>query len=742
MKRIALIIILLFFVLTFFGQTETSISNLKKDFKIGLVLSGGGAKGFAHIGVLKAIEEAGIEIDYIGGTSMGSIIGALYASGYSPEQMEEIIKNMGFENYMDEEISREQKPFYLKEIGDKYLFKLPIIDNKISLPSGWTSGQTVMNQLSKYLQHVSNITEFDKLPIPFLCIATDLEKGESVILKDGDLALAVRASSAYPTVVSPLEREGKLLIDGGLFNNFPVEEVKNMGADFIIGVDVSSLKLYSKDELKSIVKIMEQMVSFQMVNDAIKSKSKLTDIYINPLDEKLYTTFSFDKKEEITKFGYDIAMLQIDKLKEIGALQNKQSYSRPKIELKNEFLVKGIKFTGNKKFKYAYLIEKLQLRMGKTITFDNLYRGLNSLWATDNFTQIQHKVVLNGNEGIIYIDLKENAYKSHIQIGVHYDELFKSGVLLNWTDKHVLFGNDYFSTDFVIGENFRYNLNYFVDNGVHMSVGLQSVLQNFEFDTDFINENSSFDPEMNYKTIRYSNITNRLNFQFAFSNNLALGFGFEHKYQHIKDMNPQANEIEFENAHYGGLYTYLKYDSYDNRMFPKKGIYFDISGNWNIMSNSSLIEFDPFLQGRIAFGYAYPAFKNFSTHFHSEAALSFEKNSNPFLDFHLGGNNDNYMNDFNSFYGYPFAAFGNSSYLKSTLTFRYELMKNNFIGVAANVAKVHDNFVDGFDFSKDTMTGFGLIYGVKSLAGPIQFTYSRSPEFKKNLFSIKIGYWF
>lgn len=734
------IITLLFVLLPYVVLPQKTNS---KDFKVGLVLSGGGAKGFAHIGVLKAIDEAGLKIDYIGGTSMGAIIGSLYASGYSGMEIENIVKTFDFENYMDDEVSRSIKPFYLKEIDDKYRVKLPVYRNRLQLPSGFSNGQKMMNQFSKYTQHVSQIHDFNQLPIPFLCIATDLENGNEVVLRSGDLLEAVRASAAYPTVVKPIEINGKLLADGGIVNNFPVTEVRQMGADYIIGVEVASHDLYTKDELFSAVNIMEQLVSYQMVNDSLIRKHDLTDMYFRPIS-KDYSTFSFDKASEIIDFGYQYAMQKMDSLLILSKKNPVNNQKTNRNVVLNRFVVKDITIKGNNHYNYDYIIEKLQIKLGKIISFDNLSDGINRLWSTDNFTQITHKVILNNNgEGTIVIDVQESPVKQFIRIGGHYDERFAAGVLVNYTHKQLLFGTDYFSADAVIGEHFRYNLNYFVDNGIHLSVGLQSVFQNFDFTTNFINNNSSFDSGLNKRSIRFSSFTNKINFQYVYKDNFAVGFGAEQNYYRSKFINiNETDEIELVNAAYYNLFTYLKFDSFDHKMFPKKGLTVDALGKWYVSSSDHINPFQPFLQGKINFGRAFKIYNNIYGIIKSEAGLSFKKNENPFLDFHVGGTNDNYLYNYTSFYGLPYVTLGNNSYLKTSVTANIEWKKNHFLGITGNVARADTNVLKNFKLTENVFSGFGLHYGINSIAGPIEVSYSRSPQADKGYWAVKYGFWF
>lgn len=715
---------------------------VQKPLKVGLVLSGGGAKGFAHIGILKAIDEAGLKIDYIGGTSMGAIVGSLYAAGYTGKEIESIVKTFDFENYMEDEVSRSIKPFYLKEMDDKYSVKLPVYQDKLQLPSGFSNGQNMMNQYSKYTQHISDIHDFNQLPIPFLCVATDLENGEQVVLRKGDLNDAIRASAAYPTVVKPIEIDGKLLADGGIVNNFPVVEVRNMGADFLIGVEVASHDLYTKKDLFSAVNIMEQMVSYQMVNEKMTKKCDLTDMYFRPVS-KNFSTFSFDKADSIIDVGYRFAMQKIDSLKILAQLNPVTNHVINRNVVLNRFVVKAINISGNSHYPYSYMIEKLQLKIGKIVSFDNLADGINRLWSTDNFTQISHKVLLDNGEGTIVIDIQESPVKQFVKIGGHYDERFGAGVVVNYTHKQLLFGNDYLSADVVMGEKFRYNFNYFVDNGVHMSIGLQSVFQRFDFTTDFTNKNTTFDATLNKRSIDFLSFTNKINFQLVYRDNFAVGFGAEHNYYYsaFKNINTDDSNDLVNNSFYN-LYTYLKFDSFDDRMFPKKGSTFDAEGKWYVGSTDNSDSFRPFLQGKVTFGRAFTLYRKFFGIIKSEAGMSFRENKNPYLDFHVGGMNDNYLYHYTSFYGLPYEAIGNNSYLKSAFTLNYEWRKNHFIGLTGNITRVEKNFLADFNLINNTLSGWGLHYGIKSLAGPIEIIYSRSPQVDKNFWSVKYGFWF
>jgi NTE family protein len=244
------------------------------------VLSGGGAKGLAHIGVLKVIEEAGIKIDYIGGTSMGAIVGGLYASGYTARQLDSIFKTADFEAIIQDFIPRKSKNFYEKENDERYAIMLPFSNFKLGVPASLSKGLYNYNMITRLTNHVYHVRDFNELPIPFLCIATDIETGEEVLLNKGFLAQAILASGAFPTLYSPIEIDGKYLIDGGVVNNYPIEDLKKMGADIIIGVDVQD-DLKDREQLQDASRILVQISNLQMIQ-RMNNNREMTDIYIKP----------------------------------------------------------------------------------------------------------------------------------------------------------------------------------------------------------------------------------------------------------------------------------------------------------------------------------------------------------------------------------------------------------------------------------------------------------------------------
>ena len=227
--------------------------------RIGLVLSGGGARGAAHIGVLKALEELHIPIDYIAGTSMGAVVGGLYAGGLSPQQLEQDLLHVDWDSAFSDQSPRRDMPFRRREDDLNHLVKLNLgyKDGRFVLPRALIAGQNLTANLRGLTLPVAAISDFNQLPVPFRAVATDISDGTMVVLDHGDLASAIRASMSIPGVFAPVEIDGRLLVDGGLVRNLPVDVVRAMGADVVIAVDIGT-PLLARKELDSVLGISTQ----------------------------------------------------------------------------------------------------------------------------------------------------------------------------------------------------------------------------------------------------------------------------------------------------------------------------------------------------------------------------------------------------------------------------------------------------------------------------------------------------
>ncbi len=746
MKQIVTIWFFLFSIVSF-GQEQ------QEDLKVGLVLSGGGAKGLAHIGALRVIEESGVRIDYIGGTSMGAVIGSLYAAGYSTRQLDSIFGAVDFETLIRDEVPRQAKTFYEKEDAEKYALTLPFDKFHVSFPSGISKGQNIYNLLSRLLIHVKDEDDFNELPIPFFCIATNVETGQEVVLDKGYLPRAVTASAALPSLLSPVTIGDIMYVDGGIVNNYPVDRVKALGADIVIGIDVQDT-LRGRKELKSALDLMVQINNYRTIEDMIEKKKK-TDIYINPLIDD-FTVVSFDEGRKIIEAGIDAASMKKTDLEDLASRQLPKERRNVEFDSQKPLYVRHVNIEGNENYTKAYILGKLKLKVPAEITYEEFNQGVNNLSATGNFDGIDYNLVEdpdNTGEYIIRFLVKESDSKTVLRLGVHHDGLFRTAGLINITTKRLLTSNDVASVDFIVGDNLRYNLDYYIDKGYYWSYGGSSSFNTFKSDVSvnfILRDLELTEPPagLNKISLAYEDFTNTLFMQTVFKRSFLLRFGGEHKWLRYlsetigQDENNLPRTI-FENNNYFSAYGILKYDTFDNKYFPKSGLYFEGDFHWYLFSQGINEDFSPFSVAKAELSYAAAFTDKLSLIFTSEGGVKIGGRETTSFDFFAGGYGFKPLNNIIPFYGYEALSIRGDTYLKSELTFDYEIFRHHHVNVSGNIANIGNGllergeWIDGIDYS-----GFAVGYGLETLLGPIELKYSFSPERSTDEWYVNVGFRF
>ena len=643
MQKLALV----FTFILCFGVSRAQNIETDQSIKVGLVLSGGGAKGMAHIGALKVIEEAGITIDYIGGTSMGAIVGSLYASGYSANELDSIFRQADFSDLIQDNLPRGAKTFYEKEDSERYALSLPFNKFKISFPKAISGGQRIYNGLVRLLYHVKDVNDFNNLPIPFFCIATDIETGAEVLLNKGYLPEAVMASGTFPSLFEPAELDGQILIDGGVLNNYPIMEVKQLGADIIIGVDVQH-ELRDRESLQSATDILLQINNFRTVDD-MKTKVNETDIYIRP-DIEDFSVIDFDLVEPIIENGKMAALEHMETLRNLAAKQNRVRKTHKKIETKDSIFINRLILEGNINYSRAYVKGKLRINLPVKTTFQKLQLGISNLAATNNFTTIRYELVSNELGEDLILRLKENPNKAYLRLGVHYDDLYKTAALINLTKKNLFMNDDVASIDFALGDNIRYNFQYYLDKGSYWSFGVNSRLNDFDYEIDLDVISSNFRVAnvagINEINLNVSDFTNQLYLQTVFKEEFAFIIGAEHKLLKYSTRTysnqdsivspPEGNErLYFENSNYFGAYGKLILDTYNDRYFPSKGLYFNGDFHLYLFSSDFNDNFKEFSIAQAKFGGAFPIVGKLSVNLTTEGGFKLGNSDVKALDFVL-----------------------------------------------------------------------------------------------------------
>ena len=739
-------------VLVFFMLGVVFCYNLKAqeedEPKVGLVLSGGGAKGFAHIGVLKVIDSLGLKVDYVAGTSMGAIIGSLYATGYSGKQLEALFNSQDFNVLINDEFERSSKTFYERENAEKYAVSLPFDKFSISLPSGLSRGQNVYNLLYQLMLPVSEVEDFKNLPIPFFCIATDIETGESLVMDKGNLAEVVTASGALPSLFQPVVINGRILIDGGVTNNFPVEELRKRDMDVIIGVDVQDV-LKDRESLKSALEILIQINNFRTI-DAMKDKASLTDIYIKP-DITNFSVISFGEGRDIIENGEIAATKKLAQLIEIKATK-KSTISRPSLSPLDSLRISNVFIDGEKRFTKSYILGKLRLIDNEKISYQKFKKGINNLIATNNFNTFRYRLEATEQDSTYELkgEVKESETSTFLKLGVHYDRLYKSAALANITKQQLIFKNDLASLDVILGDNSRYNFDYFIDKGFYISIGIKSRFNHFSKGVNpafILDEDSPILNTLNKLDVDLNDFTNQVYLQTIFRRDFALRLGGEYKRLKITSETlieeNQDNDVTFENSDYYSVYGNLVFDDYDNPYFPKRGFYFNGDFHWYLGASDFNSDFAPFSIAKADIGYAFSFTDKASMKIETQGGFKIGDETTNSLNFALGGYGRNFINNFFSFYGYDYLDITGDSFVKACFTLDYRLFNNHHLLLAANYANVENGLLKSTNWlSAPDYSGYALGYSLETFLGPLEGKFTYSPETGNSYWFFNLGFWF
>lgn len=702
--------------------------------KIGVVLSGGGAKGFAHIGALKVLVEAGVPIDYVGGTSMGGIIGGLFALGYHPDSLEKLVMAQDWETLLADQISRKDLSMTEKGEDGKYFFALPFQNKKLSLPKGLVAGQSIYNIISYYCSPGYGIHDFSQFEIPFLCIATDIVTGESVTLDHGYLPDALRATMAIPSVFSPIEIDGKLLVDGGLVNNFPVQEVIDMGADIIIGVDVTD-PLMKQNELNSLLKILNQSTSF-LRKPLHDQGVKATDILIRP-DLNEYGVSSFASADSLILRGERAARLGLPQILAMLDSINKISQTKPSYILdakpQDSIYISEIVIEGIAKVSPNFVQSVLQLEILKYQSVKNIYKSITKLYGSQNFDKISYRFEpLEGNRNRFVLELKEKE-GGEFKVGINYDSDFKAAFLLNLTFRNVLLSNGRLLFDLALGDNNSFRANYLYDRGWKPGFGLQFGAQNFTAYT-YENKNraGSFD---------FSNALVDVFSQSNIADFTVIGGGIQFEFSSLK---PDVFLVDFESTYeYNtNLVGFLTMDNLNDLNYPTSGFRFDSRFKFVMNMEDSLSNrVDPmaFLSAR--YKHAFPVIPGVTLIASGSfgSLLTHGIYTLPQYNMFLGGLRDNDLNGIFPFVGLEFMQVTNYNTLVGRVDLQYQFYKNFFLTPRWNIGFNSANLQDLFQEQK-AINGYGVSLGVKTLIGPIEVTVMNSDYTHKVLGYFTLGY--
>jgi len=421
---ITLLNFLIFSTVSFPLKAQAREKGLKlKRPKIGLVLGGGGARGVAHIGILKVLEENNVPVDYIAGTSMGAIVGGLYASGLSPERIEEIFNEMDWYDIFSDRPSEKYLSFRHKQDQKQLMdFEMGVKNGRLVLPKGFIPGQKLGFELKKLTLHVADIDNFDNLPVPFRAVSADLANGDMVVHNKGNLSEAIRASMSIPGIFPPIKIDGRVLVDGGIVNNLPIDVVKQMGADIIIAVDVGT-PLKDTTELRSMVDITVQVINILTMQNVNYSTSLIgeKDILIRP-DLGDITAQDFPRTPEAIKIGEKAAQNIADKIKQYSVSPEayRKYLARQRAGQSPPIKIDFIEVESPVRVSPKAIKGRIKTKVGAPLDLKILEQDLTRIYAMEDFEAVNFKIVERDDEKGLLIDTKEKEWgPNYLRFGLN-----------------------------------------------------------------------------------------------------------------------------------------------------------------------------------------------------------------------------------------------------------------------------------------------------------------------------------
>jgi NTE family protein len=484
----------------------------------------------------------------------------------------------------------------------------------------------------------------------------------------------------------------------------------------------------------------------------MKHKKDSTDIYLRP-DIGEYNLISFNERKQIIALGDSAATRQFEALKN---LRNRQSTHSRKRNIANpkpqdSIHITSVSLSGNENYTRSYILGKLKLDPPITLSYDDFGDRINNLAATQNFERIGHRFENTEDGKLLSVALQESDNRQFIRLGLHYDDLFRSAALVNFTRKQVLFNNDIASFDFIIGDNLRYEFNYYIDQGYYWSVGLRSSSDAFQkgVRVDLLEQTSALDfSTVNRVTLDYQTFTNQIYLQTLFIKEFSLDLGIQHKFLDIETLTVEDDDLTqpgfiFEQTNFYGPYGQIKFDTLDDLYFPTSGVYFDGDFDLYLYASDFNPNFSEFAIANASFLYVERLFSNLTLQFGLDSGFKIGGSDVGSLDFFLGGYGNKKVNNLVPFYGYDFISITGDSYVKGQFLLDYELFKTHHINLGANFANAGQNIFTNNDFlSSPDFSGYTIGYGIKTFLGPLELKYSYSPEIEQSEIYISLGFRF
>ena len=711
-------------------QTIKKLKNDKdrNDLKVALVLSGGGAKGYAHLGVLRVLEKEDIKIDYIAGTSIGALVGTLYSIGYSIDEIEKVLDNLNIESFLESGADLTGLDLDKKETLKKYSFYINF-DNELnySLPKGFRETEELYLVVKNLLKNYENTKNFNNFPIPLRVVATNLNTGETKSFSEGDIAKILTASMAIPTIFEPVEVNGALYVDGLVSRNLPVEEAYDMGADLVIASDVGT-PVVKKDNY-NILSVLNQMIAIQSSYITKDSKEKAT-VLISP-DIKNISATDTTKRKDLIELGEVATQGQIAKLREFPKNSSNNKRINIQKEKRNSFVINKIEYDPKFDKNTIDILNNIFIvLLNKPISESDIEKKIVDVYNSKYMDKLYYTV----EDGVLHLD-GEKGHLNRVGVGFNYQTgygtTFNVGTDLFFSGK---FGNN-INLNFKFGDYLGADLGTLTYYGIRNRFG---ILTNIGY-----NESPFFLYDKRRKTAKFMNREAYLNIGIFNqpSNNSMISYGILSKLSSLKqDTGGSLSQNLEYSENQAKTYLRFKYDNLDSISNPMRGIKADLIYNFS----SSIGKSKSNLYGPAYSIKGYVPINSKSSFVYSLNLASLRGDRiRADQRIRLGGMYTNIDNNEFEFYGLNYQEKQVKDLISLTLGFKHKIVYSLYFNTKFNIATfTEDNPLNNNDSRlwKNYSKGLGISISYDSPIGPIEFSVSSDLKHKRPIGSISIGY--
>jgi NTE family protein len=716
--------------------------------KVGLTLSGGGAKGLAHIGILKAIDSAGLRIDAVTGTSMGSIMGGLYAAGYTGKDIERIARSIDWSRMFSN-----RPPIELINMNEKreyanYAIEIPFEHGKAKFFSGFIEGEEIWLRFGELFYPVHDIKDFSKLSIPFACVATDAATGKPVVLDKGELTMAVRASMAIPSVFTAVPYQNTVLVDGGVVRNFPVREAKAMGADYVIGVNLSQ-GLLPADKLLTPVDMLYQIGFYKDAED-FERQVKQVNLLIEPSLEG-FSAASFGAADSIIRVGNETGMKFYPRFKKLAdSLRAQYPDAVPKADRlpkAQAMILDGYEFEGLSHTNERDFEGKLGLRRGTSYSGAELSKAVSRAYSSGNFRRIAFFVIpTTDGHAKLRCEVVENP-RTHLKIGLHFHTYSNVALITTLSTRNLLLNR---SKTFV---KVNWSTNPRVLFRHDQAFGRQ---QRFGSMFSAYYEQFRFPVYGDFNQLyEYTNKFGSLDLRFYKLMGTTTLAGIGASRERLRTKPKVTPDVQIEGGlDYWTAFLYFQKNSLDTKVFPRSGSYIDFqagivfnqqsnfvytSSAGSIASDSLNLPFQSYQQLRLKVGKYIPLGRRWSLILQTNNGVNFNYKDYYFNYYSIGGINDFIRNQV------PFAGISENQVLAGGITtllagVQFEPF-SNFVTTLRSNAGYYTTAVSDTS-AWHLLSGYALSAGYRSPLGPIEISLMYGDQSKAFLGYVNVGFTF